>query len=250
MKKFTIIIFFIAIFCANIKFKPTIASAENYEYFRVLNDGVYIYQDSFCTQKIFEVPKTYYVKIENLTQEFARVSYGYENNGYPVIIGYMKLSEITSSKITPTNPFNLIKVSTNLSDVLFNDATLKNAYFNVSNNTFMTYYGSYTTESGSKLCYVYCNNKLGYIDLNSLNPFSMPQNTDPIETENPKQEDNEQETLEPEDNSPPSSLKGEGLQIIIIVGISIICISIVYTLFKPTKNKVYKREQTDFTDEE
>lgn len=249
MKKFTLIIIFIAIFCANLKFKPTITNAQSYEYFRVLNDGVYIYQDSLCTQKIFEIPKTYYVKIENLTQEFARVSYGYENNGYPVIIGYVKTSELYASNIVPTNPYNLIKVSTNLSDVLFNDATLKNAYFNVSSNTFMTYYGTFTTESGSKLCFVYCNNKLGYIDFKSLNPFSMPQNSDPIETQTPTPDDNNENIVE-EENSPPSSLKGEGLQIIIIVGISIVCISIVYTLFKPTKNKVYKREPTDFEDEE
>ncbi len=251
MKKFTVItiyIFFInLILISSLNFKPQNAYANTYEYFRVLVNDAYIYQDALCTQKIFEIPKTYYVKAESYNKEYARVSFGYDNNGYPVIMGYMKVSELSLVNTTPSNPYSIIKVSTALSDILFNDADLKNAYFNVPNNTFMTYYGNFNLDNGSTLCYVYCNNKLGYIDLNSLNPFSVPENSDPLPKEEP---DTEVDGTLENTVTPPSSLKGEGLQIIIIVGISIICISIVYTLFKPTKNKVYKREPDHFEDEE
>ena len=247
MKKFALISIYITLICVIFNIKPTTANAQNYEYFRVLISDAYIYQDALCTQKIFEVPKTYYVKAESYNKEYARVSFGYDNSGYPVIMGYMKVSDLTPASVVPTNPYNVIKVSTALSDILFNDANLKNAYFNVPNNTFMTYYGNYNLENGSTLCYVYCNNKLGYIDLNSLNPFSVPDNLDPL----PKEPEPETEVDGTENSkTPPSSLKGEGLQIIIIVGISIICISIVYTLFKPSKNKIYKRENVEFEDEE
>ncbi|MBR5439608.1 MAG: hypothetical protein IKV61_05270 [Clostridia bacterium] len=252
MKKFTLILIFMISSCTFFSFqlKPSIAKAQNYEYFRVLSENVYIYQDSLCSQKLFEVPKTYYVKAESITQEYARVSFGYENSGYPVIIGYMKIGELTVVENTPTNPYNLIKVSTALSDILFNDPNLKNAYFNVPTSTFMTYYGNYNLDNGTKLCFVYCNNKLGYIDANSLNPFTLPLNSDPLPSENVETNTDVDENIENETLNPPSSLKGEGLQIIIIVGISIICISIVYTLFKPSKNKVYKREPVPYEDDE
>lgn len=252
MKKFTMLLIGLSIIFESITFNFLLASSTTYantcEYFRVLEENVYLYQDSLCTQKIFEVPKTYYVKAESYNKEFARVSFGYDGSGYPVIMGYMKISELTATTITPSNPYNVIKVSTALSDVLFNDPNLKNAYFNVPNNTFMTYYGNYKLDNGTTLCYVYCNNKLGYVDLNSLNPFSIPENTDPL-PEITEPDTNENEDVDSEIN-PPSSLKGEGLQIIIIVGISIICISIVYALFKPTKNKVYKSEPVDYEYEE
>ncbi len=252
MKKFTLILIyaFLSITLFGFHIKPNDAYAQNCEYFRVLEENVYIYQDALCTQKIFEIPKTYYVKIENFSQEFARVSYGYENSGYPVIIGYMKVSELTACQTTPTNPYNLIKVSTSISDVLFNDPALNKAYFNVASSSFMTFYGYYVLENGTKLCYVYCNNKLGYIDVNSLNPFTLPLNTDPLPSVDPLPDDDSDNNEQNQTVNPPSNLKGEGLQIIIIVGISIICISIVYTIFKPSKNKVYKREPLEFEDEE
>ena len=251
MKKFTIIAIYVlfinTLFIFNFQSKTQTVYADTCEYFRILVSDAYIYQDALCTQKIFEVPKTYYVKAESYNQEYARVSFGNDNSGYPVIMGYMKTAELSPVSSTPTNPYNVIKVSTALSDILFNDPDLKNAYFNVPNNTFMTYYGNYKLDNGSTLCYVYCNNKLGYIDLNSLNPFSMPENSDPL----PKDPEIETEVNgEVNNETTPSSLKGEALQIIIIVGISIICISIVYTLFKPTKNKVYTKEPTSFEDDE
>ena len=91
------------------------------------------------------------------------------------------------------------------------------------------------------LCYVYYNKKLGYVDKTCLNPFSITPNPDPFETETP-----------PASEQPPSNDKsettfqlGENLQLIIIVGISIISISVVYFLFKPQKNKTAD-EQNEF----
>ncbi len=222
------------------------ASANTIEYYRVLNENTYIYSNSLLTDKIFEVPNTYYVKVESVTQSYARVSYGYDDFNYPVIMGYMKLEELTPCETIPSNPFSIIKISTSMSDILFNDSELKSAYFNVPSETFMTYYGNFTNQNGTKLCYVYCNNKLGYIDVNSINSFSVPKNTDPIIVEG-------EETPPPQDEvtpETPSSLKGESLQIIIIVGISIVSISIVYALFKPSKNKIYKKQPISYEDEE
>lgn len=250
MKKF--VVFTAIIFCfahilfINKFFNQKIAYANGNEYYRVLNENTYIYADSLFNEKIFQVPSTYYVKIESLTATHARVSYGYDNFNYPVIMGYMKLEEITPSTTIPTNPFSVIRISTKISDILFNDSNLKTAYFNVPSETFMTYYGSIINDSGNTLCYVYCNNKLGYVDINSINSFSVPKNSDPIIDEN----EEITETPKEEPTKAPSSLKGESLQIIIIVGISIVSISVVYALFKPSKNKIYKKQPLSYEDEE
>ncbi len=221
-------------------FLPSSQASANKEVFmRVLEKDVYIYSDNTLSNKLFEIPYSYYVKIESVQGDTARVLYGKDNESYPVIMGYCRVSELSEVSITPLNPYSVIKVSTMYSDVLFNDYNFTKAYFNVPENTFMIYYGSCKTSLGTTVSYVYCNNKLGYYDVNSLNPFSVPENTDEIYK--PPTNEGEEESPK-EENEKPSSLPAESLQIIIILGLSIISISIVYYLFKPTSKKVEPQE--------
>ena len=198
-----------------------------------VGENVYLYSDNNFSTKLFEIPYGYFLKVENVNGEVVRVSYGEDNDSYPVIMGYCKYSELSTTTITPIKPFTPLKVSTSISDVLFNNSEQTKAYFNVPENTFMIYYGKIVLDSGNTLAYVYCNNKLGYFDINSLNPFSIPENPDPIPQ--PPKNDNEIEPDVKDENKTTSQLPAESLQIIIIVGLSIICISIVYALFKPHK---------------
>ncbi len=234
MKKFIVLSFTLLITLNIFNLNLFTPKASQEKYMRVLENGVYIYADNNFTTKLFELPYTYYVKVESVNGDIARVSYGSDNENYPVIMGFCKFSELSETTSVPINPYSTIKVSCLYSDVLFNDPSLVKAYFNVPENTFMIYYGSYKTTSGGSICYVYCNNKLGYFDINSLNPFSVPLHPDeiPIETPPPSEEQSPEE-----ENKKPSSLPAESLQIIIILGLSIISISIVYYLFKPQKQR-------------
>lgn len=235
-----LIILSILVCTLNLPFEKV--NAQTPKYYRVLNDEIYIYQDSSFLEPLFSIPKTYYVKVELQQGNAVKVSYGDGFKDCPVIVGYMKLDELTPSIVEPTTPFTIIKVSTDTSDILFNDYELKNPYFNLPKNEIMYYYGEINVND-KILCYVYYSNKLGYVDKSCLNPFSIIVNPDPIEVpKEPETDENEnQETL----STQPSSVIGENLQIIIIVGISVICISVVYFLFKPQKNKT-ENEQNNF----
>lgn len=220
--------------------KP-VALADTVTYRRVLIEGAILYSDKTLLTPTFEVPYSYYVKIEGEFGETVKVSYNSQDTGAPVIIGYMRLSDLTPCDYTPTSPYSLIKVSTLDADVLFLDHTLQKPLFNIPKNETMFLYGKLKV-TDKTLCYVYYGSKLGYVDEKALNSFHIPNNQDPI--------------LEPEppETTPPSSetvspLKSDALQIVIIVGISIITISIVYFLFRPQKNETH--EQNDFlTDDE
>lgn len=237
MKKLLILLFSICI-SGLINLTPAYTVKANLEtYMRVLTYDAYIYSDNNFKSKLFEIPYGYYVKVENVNGNTVRVTYGDNNENYPVIMGYCKKEELTEVTYTPNKPFTVIKVSTSISDVLFNDPNLTKAYFNVPENTFMYYYGEYKAQNGNNICYVYCNNKLGYFDQTCLNPFTVPKNPDEIEIPD-NNEDKEQSPQE--ENKKPSTLPAESLQIIIIVGLSVISISIVYYLFKPSKQKAEK----------
>ncbi len=218
--------------------------AETIKYMRVLQDNAVMYSDVNLSEPLFEVPKTYYVKIEANAGNSYKVSYGNEDLGCPKIFGYMKFDDLTATNLEPTNPYSIIKVSTDTSDILFNDVELKNPYFNLPKNEILYYYGD--VSSGDKvLCYVYYSKKLGYVDKTCLNPFSITPNPDPIDIEN------EQITQTPNPDTQtdnPNLNLGENLQLIIIIGISVVSISVVYFLFKPAKNKIGDEQNEVYTD--
>lgn len=241
LKTVSTLIFIILIYILSIP--KAVAFAGEVTFYRVLKDDVYIYSDSNLLEPIFCVPKTYYVKAEESINQTVKVSYGEANTQTPVIVGYMNLNDLTPSNTIPNNPYAIIKVSTDTSDILFNDINLKNPYFNVNKNEILYYFGD-AINGDNVLCYVYYSNKLGYIDKSCLNPFSITPNQDPIISEG--------STETPPDDIPPDTTQtiniGENLQIIIIVGISIVSISVVYFLFKPQKFKTTD-EQNEFMSE-
>lgn len=218
--------------------------ANENEYMRVLTDTAYVYADYDLTEKLFAIPNSYYVKIESRSSSSARVTYG-DGVGCPVIMGYMNLADLTEPIVTPEKPFNVIKVSTDKSDILFNDLELERPYFNVPSGEIMHYFGEIKS-SDKTLCYVYYNKKLGYVDKECLNPFNIPPNQDPLEELTPPPETAPE--VDGENVTEVDGTLGENLQVLIIVGISIVCISVVYFLFKPTKNKIAE-ETKEFYDE-
>ena len=245
MKKLKMILSILSIYCIfQLSLPTTIVNAKSSTYLRVLGDEVYIYQDSLFSGPIFCIPKTYYVKLESEQSGALKVSYGNPNQNTPIIVGYMKPNDLTKTEIEPSNPFAIIKVSTDTTDILFNDLSLKNPYFNVNKNEILYYYGD-AVNGDTVLCYVYYGNKLGYIDKSCLNPFTITPNLDPYDTETP---DISNPIESPDINSTQKINLGENLQIIIIVGISIVSISVVYFLFKPQKFKT-SEEQNEFTSE-
>ena len=230
-------LFLITSFCLlNLNLGLNNATASNVEYLRVLNENAYIYENSNLTTKIFKVPYGYFVKVENVSSNYVRVTYGEDNADYPVIMGYMQVSDLTAVSNPPTKPYSVIKVTTASSDILFNDLNMKKAYFNVPIDTFMYYYGECVTETAT-LSYVYCNNKLGYIDTSCLNPFIVPDSPDEIILNAPSVDTNETPKDTETNKDTETAVIGENLQIIIIVGISVISVSVVYFLFKPAKQK-------------
>ncbi|MBE5743476.1 MAG: hypothetical protein E7358_02030 [Clostridiales bacterium] len=222
----------------------TVVKANSETYARILCEDAVIYHDSNLSQPIFTLPYSYYVKIELESSNSTKISFGDSDGVYPQIIGYINPNKLTFINYVPVSPYPKIKVSTDVSDVLFNDFEQKKPYFNIPMNEVMYYYGE-TVNLDKTLCYVYYSKKLGYVDKISLNPFSVPLHPDEI-----KFSDNggANDGANIDSESTPSNAIGENMQIAIIVGISIICISVVYFLFKPSKNKTAD-EQSEFSNE-
>ncbi|MBQ9782133.1 MAG: hypothetical protein IJW26_03010 [Clostridia bacterium] len=238
-----LLIFNILIF--NLYNVPTNAYASSNEYMRVLKNDVYLYQDDTFQTKLFIIPYGYFVYLIEEYGDYCKVSYGSNADNCPVILGYMKLDELTPYNNIPIKPYSVFTITCSQSDIMFNDYDKLNPYFNLPKNSTLTYFGEYVNENNESMLYVYYNSKLGYVDKNSIKSFTVPVSPDKIETPSI-----DEEIVAPNDNN-NEFLKNESLQIIIIVGISIISISVVYFLFKPTKNKIEpeKNQTYEFYDE-
>ena len=236
-------IYLIIFACISFSFPLKHVKAENQGYLRVLKNDAYIYSDISLSNKIFAVPYGYFVQVESISGDFVRVSYGVSDGEYPVIMGYMNKNDLSVTSITPTKPFSIIKVTSGSVDILFNDVNLKKAYFNVPVDTVMFYYGDVDTGNAT-LSYVYCNKKLGYIDKTALNPFTIPDSPDEIISSPPSNDNKNEPSNDIENNTDVAHINlGENLQIIIIVGISVISVSVVYFLFKPVKKSEDENEE-------
>lgn len=237
-----ITVFITAILCGLCLISKTNYSyAEQEKYLRVLSENVYLYENADFTEKIFIIPYSYYVKVEGEFGEAVKVSYGEQNGEYPTVKGYVKKDEVKEVDYIPTLPFAVTKVSTNFQDVLFGDNTLLRAYFNVPKNSVLYLYGDISVKE-KPYVYVYAENKLGYLDKESLNSYFIKLNPDKIESEETYEEPTETENQKQKFTT--SKLSYETLQVVIIVGISVVCISVVYALFKPTKHKnEFKNEE-------
>jgi hypothetical protein len=183
------------------------------------------------------------VKIEETLSGIVKVSYGESSSNYPKIVGYVKSEDLTIVDYTPLNPYSIIKVSSDTSDILFNDVEQTSPYFNLPKNEIMYFYGE-IKYLDSVLCYVYYSKKLGYVDKTCLNPFTITQNPDTLPSTDG--ENNTNEEIKP--SNTPNFVAIEILRLIIIVGISIVSISVVYFLFKPQRNKI-SEEQNEFSNE-
>ena len=124
---------------------------------------------------------------------------------------------------------------------MFSSIDLSRACFNLVKGATVYFYGY----AGDRLCYVYAEQKLGYIDAAAFNKFTVPENEQvtTVFGVTPDDEPSAEVTDKTDSDNTANFKLGESVQIIIIVGISVISISIVYVLFKPTRNKVSERDE-------
>ena len=222
------------------------AYAEEKRYLRVLSGDAYICEDPALKNKIFTVKNGYFVSVVQDMGSYLKVSYGYENENYPVIYGYMSASDLTKVNEQPVTPFTVLKLDVNYTEVLFSSPDLSRACFNVVKGTPLYFYGY----AGENLCYVYAEQKLGYISAAAFDGFTVPENEQVTTVFGVTDDGDGSLSADEADKNSGDSANfklGESVQIIIIVGISVISVSIVYVLFKPTRNKISERD--DFKDD-
>lgn len=211
-------------------FKGTFAYAEQKSYFaKVQNNGVYLCSSPSENSSLFEIPYSYFVKVETSVDDYYKVSY----NG---VAGYVKKDKVTLMNGVPQNPYAKATFRIFVPYFLYQSPSQNSSVTAVDTNTTFTYYGTKVGEqvsSASNLWYYASANingttQFGYVYsgvTDYLSPIQLNSETFKIITD---------KDLSSSPNSELTRLS-TGTKIMLIVSISIPSLLILYFLIKPTK---------------
>ena len=205
-------------------------------YARILNTDAFLYTDADCTDKLFQLPHTYYVKLLECDST-CKVMYCYEDYDYARgIIGYVKREHLTFVDQPPTG-----KSFPNIFPEFEGNGTF------YKNNRFDSFYSASDTAAGSdcffygfytrgaqRFCYVLHGGKLGYYSADLFKDFTLPTHSDPMPTvkEPPEQTDQSISST----GSSAGVLSTDTGKTIFIAVTCIIAICAVYLIFLPKKS--------------
>ncbi len=177
----------ITIFCA---FSTTIRSADaDVKYLRVVNDTTPIYSDKDCTDIIFNLSYTYYVKLLETDGEIARVEC-YGNDGLNVIDGYVFLSSLYDDGLDVSSPYPSLTVETRSACSMYLDKELTTVRRYLFKDRKLQYYGRLENEKGYLYCVGY-NGDLGYVEEQFLYSFTLANHPNDLTFIKPTSPDNE-----------------------------------------------------------
>ena len=247
MKKFILLL--IAVLSVSLP-KP-IANAENVKYSRILTDGVTLYIDSSLTVEWFTLPVGYYVKVLSISHSSVKVEYKCDNPAKPSAKGYISTEHLNVVEEIPTILYPNLVLTVNQNCMLFKDIDMSISE-TVTQNSTVDYYGILTKANGESYIYGLITTSsgdkyVGYLPSSAVYEFTKP--SLPIEIESVA-ESIDTDSTESQSSTNQNGL-GNSLQLIIIIAVSLIAISIVYLLFKPSSNKSSDNVITsdDFYDE-
>ncbi len=227
MKKIAIL-FLLCFFTTLTNYSPAFAEQRAY-YAKVQNTGVYLCSTPSENASLFEIPYSYFVKVEHSVDDYFKVTY----NG---VEGYVKKDKVTLMDGTPEVPYAKATFKIFVPYYLYQSPSQNSSVVPVNTNTTFTYFGSKAGEqvsSTSNLWY-YAST---IVDGTTHYGYVYSGVTDYLSAIAPNQETFKVISESDMNSTPNSELKhlSTGTKVMLIVAISIPCVLILYFLIKPTK---------------
>ncbi|MBQ7373332.1 MAG: hypothetical protein IJW64_02065 [Clostridia bacterium] len=219
------------------------ASAEDVRYSQITDEGVYLYIDSTLTLKWFELPVGYFVKVISISHSSAKVEYKSNDPTIPSAKGYVSTEDLFVVDYTPQVLFPSVTFTVNQNCLLYTDTDLTLSQTLTQGST-VDYYGIIEKNDGKTYVYGFVNTLsgdeyVGYVLSSCISNFEIP--FLPIE----KEEEIIDSSSETVSESVEENGFGNALQLVVIIAVSIVAISIVYLLFKPSQKKAKDEVVTD-----
>jgi hypothetical protein len=227
MKKLKILIFL----CLALSFSaisPVLAQQTTY-FAKVQSSGVYLCSTPSENSPLFEVPSSYFVKVEGAVDDYFKVT-------YLGVSGYVKKSSVSLMSGTPQNPYASATFKIFVAYSLFETPSQNSAASAVDTSQVFTYYGTrigQAVSTGNNIWYYASTTyggqtTYGYIFSGVTDGLSqIPTNTETFSVVSDLE-------YEISANSELQTLS-TGTKILLIISISVPSALILYFLVKPSK---------------
>lgn len=216
--------------------KITTVTASEEKWARIENENTPFYADYGCTMVKFYLPYTYFIKVISTGEDATRVVYMDDSLVLPLREGYVKTCDIYLFDGTPPNPYPEMSIKITADEILFADSKKQYPKTVLTYGDSATYYGELPID-GEIFCYVYCNGYIGYVRKSAFTPFELPPHELPLRSEELPAEGETNSSLPVDSLTPqtpaPVTTVDSTMRVVIIVAIALVCISVIYLLFRP-----------------
>ena len=209
----------------------TVHAEEELSYSRVLDEETILYMDASLSVPWFTLPYSYYVRVISVGTTSVKVEYKCDSPLRPSAKGYISLSSLNLTDEKPSAPFPNVSYTIKETCLLYKDVNFTYSE-TVTENSSIDFYGVLSKPNGETFLYGYVTTRsgdryVGYLSVSSVSSFVVPRL--PVEPPKPTSAEGFSETPATANN-----LLGDNLQIVIIVAVSVVAISVVYLLFRPS----------------
>ncbi len=213
--------------------KSSVALADSVKYSRILTEDVILYIDSSLTIEWFTLPVGYYVRVLSINHSSVKVEYKSDNPSKPSAKGYISTEHLNVVEEIPPVLYPNLVLTVNQNCMLFKDIDMSISE-TVTQGSTVDYYGIFQRSNGENYVYGLVSTPsgdkyVGYIPSSAVYDFAPP--SLPIIVESSSIEESVEQS---EESQSAKNELGNSLQIIIIIAVSLIAVSVVYLLFKPS----------------
>lgn len=219
-------------------------------YVRIISNDTYLYATASNTKPLFALEHTYYAEVKGVEDRYYRVEISDNVGMFNKIIGYVLISKVEAVNQIPLSPlYPSVTVSvTGHSAKLHlhpdeNSAVLIRATISQT----MAYYGSIVV-GGINWYYVNCGDYMGYVNNVNVSKAAVPAHPTPLTNPNvdPDPIVDPDPGGEPDLEPDPLNNSFDGVQLALILLITIPSVVIVVMLFSPHGKKSPVREKSNF----
>lgn len=223
-------------------------SAPKYEYARILTENTVFYADPNCSIAKFYLPYGYFVKVLSVNEDSVRVLYMDDNAEIPAREGYIKTSCLHPYAGEVSNPYPSVTLTLSFDEVLFADSKLSTPKAVLSSNVKAAFYGE-TIVEGEKYYYVYAKGYVGYVRKSAFLNAEIPAHPLPIKQNTDQNRSSDADENSQKQTTPYAFGFDSTVKTVIIIAVSLVALSVVYLLFKPSSKANYAATKKDSDDD-
>ena len=222
------------------------------KYSRILDENTVFYADPGCTIAKFVLPYGYFVKVLSVGENSIAVRYMDESANLPARDGFILVKcYYPCDYDCADSPYPNCDFKLSADEVLFADSGATTPKAVLAAGKTCHFYGNLEINGEQFYC-VYSNGYIGYVRARAFADAAVPPHPLPIKSQTDSSPTDSAsaptDELPPKQTTPYATGTDSALKTVIVLAVSLVALSVVYLLFKPSRKHRYAFTDKDSDD--